>query len=551
MASDNVSSSIGKRIVRGGIAVVIAHALFKLVSVAQVIILGRYIDNPTFDVVYVFAFDACIFSIFLIGEGLIRPTFLPVFMGEMDAKGENTAWQFSNAVITIQFLILLIIVALIVFFPDNVIRLFTAWNTADNPEEFSLGRKCLILLAPALIFFSLGTTTYMLLNGYKRFFFAAFGDTSWKLCVLIFVLVGMGLFGVGYQAVVFGILVGSIAKLCTHLLGLMREVKYFRVNFKINTPQVKSMLLLMAPLICGIVFARIRDIFNNVTILSYLDTHGLMKANFLGRKLFTTIGWLVPYAFSIAMFPFFCELVDKNDKKKFGEILTQSGRMLLSVFIPLCLVCVVMAKPMSFLLFYGEKCTRETVHWISVSTACYILVLPAYALEYLLMQAFFANRRMVSVTVAGIIFSALSIAISYIGIAIYGVSGVTALAVVALGFTFSRTLKVSTLILLLKKSVPLFPFYETASFLTRALMVGVISAGFCLFCILGFNTYISARQEEFMLLFKLSAAGLCALAGFVLSAKVFRLKEPEEMLRWALRRFRKPFLSEGEHGIQD
>jgi hypothetical protein len=38
-------------------------------------------------------------------------------------------------------------------------------------------------LGPAVIGLSLGSTTYVLLNGYKRFFLAAFGDAVWKFAV--------------------------------------------------------------------------------------------------------------------------------------------------------------------------------------------------------------------------------------------------------------------------------------------------------------------------------------------------------------------------------
>ena len=537
MAGDS-GRAMRRGILRGSMAVAIAHLLFKLVSVVQLIVLGRYMDVQAFEAVYVFAFDGCIFTLFLLGEEVIGPTFLPIFMRERDEGGEDTAWAFANAILTVQVMFLFVAVFAIVFFPGMIVRLVTAWSPDRTPYEFSLACAGLIGLAPALICLSLGSTTYMLLNGYKRFFMAAFGDTAWKLCVLVGVLVGMAGFGMDYRAVVFGLLTGSVAKLATHLAGLVREVRRFRFSLRLRTGPVKAMLVLMLPLIAGIVFAKLRDLFNNVSVLSYLETAGLMQANFFGRKLYTTIGWLVPYPVSIAMFPFFCELVNRDDKQGFADILSQSGRMLLSVFIPFSLVCVVLARPLTFFLFYGRKFTEQSASWSAVSMSCYVLVLPAFALEYLLMQAFFAHRKMVSVTVVGVVFSTMSMAVSYIGICIFGARGVTALAVVALGFAVSRTLKTVVLTWVLKRIIPLFPVAETARFLGRVVLCGVVSAGLCLASRWGYGRWVSEGTGRLVMGGQLVACGVAALLGFLFVVRVLRIEEPGLMLRWLRERLR-------------
>ncbi len=536
MTVQTKTTSIGRRIIRAAFAVGVAHILFKVIGVIQSIAAGCYLDDRTFDTVYAFAFEGCIFSLFLIGEESIGPAFLPIFMRELDTKDESDAWNFANVILSVQFLVLIAVMALIMFLPDGVIRFVTFWNMSDHPEKYALARDSLVWLAPSLICLSLGTTTYMLLNGYKRFFLAALGDATWKLCTLVAIVVGMGLFGFGYRCVIFGLLLGSAGKLATHLLGLRHELHLIRPSFSLSNPAVKRMAWLIAPLICGILLAKARDIFNNVTVLSYLDTDGLIKANSFGRKLHQTIGWLVPYALSIAMFPFFCELVDKGDKKKFAEVLTGSARMLTSIFLPFALVCVVLARPTSFLLLHGGKFGAETVEWTAVSMSCYVLVLPAYALEYLLMQAFFANRRMISVTIVGAIFSAMSIAISYIGIIVYGARGIAALMVIAVGYTVSRTAKAATLVALLKRSLPIFPAIPTLIFLLRVTVVSIMTAASSKIACTVFETLVSPAPDKMILLAKLASAGLATAVTFVLASKLMRVEEPFQMLTWAIER---------------
>jgi peptidoglycan biosynthesis protein MviN/MurJ (putative lipid II flippase) len=538
MSDRETGRSIGERIIRATVVVGIAHVIFKLISVVQAIIVGQQLDDATFEKVYAFAFEGCIFMIFLIGEEVIGPTFLPVFMGEMAQKDESAAWRFVNTIVTLHVLVLAAIVTLIVNFPGPIVQYLTFWDPVSDPEQFQLARNSLAWLAPSLICLSLGSTTYMLLNGYKRFFLAALGDASWKFCVLICVIIGMAWLKLDYHIVIVGLLIGSVAKLGTHLIGLVDKLRRFRIGIDLSNPAVAQMLLLMLPLLAGIMFAKVRDFYNNITILSYLDTAGLIKANFFGRKLYTTIGWLVPYALSIAMFPFFCELVARGQKEKFGELLTRSGRLLLSVFIPLAFVCLPLSQPACSLLLEAGKFSAQTADWTAISMACYTLVLPAAAIEYMLMQAFFAHRRMVAVTLVGIGFSLLSMAISSLGIFAFGASGVFALVVVALGFALSRTLKSVALVILLRRNAPVFPAVETIVFVLRVVAVGLMVAMVAMLTIGMIGTRAGVDGGKGVLLLQLAAAGATSVVTFVAACKALRVTEPFEMCRWALEKIR-------------
>jgi peptidoglycan biosynthesis protein MviN/MurJ (putative lipid II flippase) len=470
------NKSLAERIVGASLVVGIAHLCLKFAGLIQAKAATQFLDTNQYEPVLVVAFTGVIGTLFLIGEEVIGPSFLPIFMREMDEKGEQSAWDFTNVLLTLQAIILLIAVGAIMLFPDFFIDLFTDWSASDNPDRYALLRRSLVFLAPALFFLSIGSTTYMLLNGYKRFFLAAFGDASTKICVVISLVLGVGVFGFGTKAVLFGLLAGSLAKLLTHLVGMLREMRFFRPSLKLRNPAVKAVALLMLPLLAGIVFAKIRDNFNGIYSLSrYSHDPGLLMANDLGRKLFASIQWLVPYALQIALFPFLCELVDQNDREKLGEVLSTSCRHLLAVFVPASVLIAVLAAPASALIFLGGKADFQVVvTWAGLATSCYILVLPAAAMECVLMQGFFANRKMVSVTVIGILSSIVSVGISIVFIVVMKVEAAKALMTVSLGFVASRYLKSFALAVYLERSVPMFPFRQTVSFAVRLLIVAAV-----------------------------------------------------------------------------
>jgi peptidoglycan biosynthesis protein MviN/MurJ (putative lipid II flippase) len=231
------------------------------------------------------------------------------------------------------------------------------------------------------------------------------------------------------------------------------------------------------------------------------------------------------------MFPFFCDLVAKKDRTKLGEILTRSSRMLLALFIPLSLVCVVYAPVLVQLLVAGKFSERDA-SLSGLSMAIYTLVLPAFSLEMLLMQAFFAERRMISVTLIGILFSTFSILFSYAGIIHFGSTGAAALAVVATGYVLSRSFKTLALIFLLRRSVPLFPRRETWMFLAKTLVAGILATAAVqfVFTLCGISP-LPVSGKAFLIV-KLAFAAGAGIAVFAAASLLLRLHEPAEMLIW-------------------
>lgn len=533
--------TLGHHIMRASVAVGIAHVLFKLAGLVQAKVMGHYLSGQDFDIVYAFAFENCIFSLFLIGEEVVGPAAMPIFMRELDERGETSAWSFANTLLTLQALLLATIMAILVVFPGPVVRLWTAWSPQHQAASYFLGLRSVRALAPALLGLSLGSTTYVLLNAHKRFFLAAFGDAVWKLAVVAALILGVGLLRGGVEVLIWGLVAGSLLKVATHLAGLRDKLHHFRPRLNLHDPALRSMLLLAAPLLLGIVFAKVRDVVNNVYILSELDAAGLMQANSMGRKLQSTLLFIVPYTLSIAVFPFFCEMVDRKDHAKLGEFVTRAGRQLLAIFIPLAVVVAVLATPLTSLVFGGGRFDALAVKRTALTTACYTFALPAAAVEALAMQAFFAHRRMVAVTVAGIVFSAFSMLVSWLGLRLGGGREMVVLGAIAGGFALSRALKSVTLVGLLRRSAPVFPARATGAFLLRVALVSLVAALAARTAAdLGQRLCCGAAAAGGMLndLTALSAGAAAAGLAFLAGCRLLRVNEPFDLLRWLLARRR-------------
>ncbi len=542
--------SLADRIIHASVIVGLAHICLKFAGLIQVKFATQYLDSSLYEPIMVVAFTGVINSLFLIGEEVIGPSFLTIFMREREEKDEQAAWDYGNTVLTFQSLFLMFVVALVACFPDFFIQLFTKWNIQDNPERYNLLRLSLQVLAPTLFFLSLGSTTYMLLNGYKKFFLAAFGDASTKICVVLGLVLGMGWFGWDFRSLFAGLLAGSAAKLGTHSLGLWKKRHFFRPSLNWRNPSFQAMLWLMLPLLAGIIFAKIRDNFNNIYVLTHIQQDGVLMANDLGRRLYSSIQWLVPYALQIALFPFLCELVSRKDKGKLGEVLGGSCRLLLSVFVPAALCLSLMAMPISVLIFLGGKTGIELASWAGISTACYTLVLPAAAVECVLMQGYFAEQKTVAVTVIGVFSSMCSVVFSYVAIVHFHTGAVASLIVVSMGFVASRYLKSIILSFYLQKSIPMFHRQTLSLFFGKLLLLSLFTGGVtwgaselmnhqfpdgiagALTAIRGGEAFIPS-VSRFKIMCRLSVALGAGGLAFIGGALLLRLAEAKQVLDWA------------------
>ncbi len=469
--------NVGQRILRASLVVMLAHVIFKFAGLVQFKALGHYCDPVTLDL-FIFSFVGVLWTFYLIGEEGLGPAFLPVFMEAFDKKSERDAWRFASSVITVQVLVIAVVVSLVAAFPETVVRLFSDW---DDPEALAAymqrAPRMVRGMIPALFGLSVGSTTYLVLNGYKRFFLAAFGDSVVKFAIIAGVLASVATGGSLTDCLIAGVLVGGFAKVATHLLGLRRELWQLRPNLNLRTRAWRRFAFLVAPLLLGILFGKVRDVFNNIWVLSHTHEAGLVAYNEFGRKIFNAIGYLVPYSVSIAMYPFFCELVDREERGEMARLVTRSGQILWVLVVPVTALVVALSLPLARLIFQGGQFDLEAARLAATANACYTLVLPFFTLEYVFMQTFFSHRRMVTPIVLGLVFSTLSMVLSWLGVVAYGLTGAAAVAAVALAYALSRTLKTVSLGVLLRRFLPDLDGAHAGSFALRMAAAGLATGG--------------------------------------------------------------------------
>jgi len=474
--------SAGYWIFRASVLILIAQAILKVMGLIQTRLVGQFCDDLTRDL-YTFAFETVLGILLLIGEDAIAPALLPIFMEEKEKRGEERSWRFASSALVFHFFLILIVVAAVSSAPETVVRLVTRWDEVEaDPHYMIMAPQYVRYMVLALFGLSLSAATYRLLNAYKRFFLAALGDAAIKCGVIAALAVALA-FGWRLQGMdalcvfLVGALGGGLLKLSLHIIGLRQELRFWRLRFAWRDPAVHKFLWLFLPLLAGIIFAKFRDEFNQRYVLTGLEA-GLVSLNAWGRRIYQTLGTTVPYAVGIAMLPFFCEMALAPERRQeLGEAITRSSRALFLAFAIAAAIIIALALPLTQFVYQAGRFTYSHCQLAAISCACYTAVLPFYAVEYILMQAFFSHRRMLRITLIGVIFSSLSMVLSYLTVIHWGWQGGWALGAVASAFTISRILKVICMVIVLRQFLPSFPGLATLAFLGRVCLLALASGG--------------------------------------------------------------------------
>ena len=165
-------------------------------------------------------FVAILFPFFLrrvFGEGAMTSAFVPLYSESKDKD------EFLSSVLTGFSLILLVIVSVVMIYPDIVIYLFSSGASA---QERQLIRKLARITAPSILFIFWWSISYSIENTRGKFFYPALTPIIPNIVLIIAMLIP----GVGIYAPTWGFLIGEVAAFLSLAYPLKRH--RLKISFK-------------------------------------------------------------------------------------------------------------------------------------------------------------------------------------------------------------------------------------------------------------------------------------------------------------------------------
>ncbi len=477
------------------------------------------------------AYQSVVFLLFSIAVKGIMPALTPLFIEEMQQRGEQSAWRFASGVANMTIIVAIVVAGACIAFAPEIMRLLVPGFFAPGREAGQISVTMVRIMSPGLLALCLSVVTYSLLNSYKIFSVPSAAEAVQKFvwaAVLFGIIV---LASRGATAIAVGFLIGVIAQIAVNLFGLRRSLSHYRPTLGgVSAPRLVTegvvlaafvlgtgalwwlcgrmnagegwrlgilmgavalyllalwwrakesrglmgrFVALMVPLLLGILIAKYRDLATNY--FTSFTQSGIFSDKQFAERVgnLPTVIWA--YALAIAMFPYLCEMASRKDLASFGGLITRAMRMIALFFVPFSLIMVILGQPIIQLVYDNGSWPAEHVRYAGLALSVFSAAMFFYAVENVVMQSFFSIQRMWMPTAVGIVASLGQIAFLYVGIVALGYNDPAQIFwFVIIAFPMSRTVKNVLLLFVLRWHVPILPAKETLRY--GAQLLGVSAA---------------------------------------------------------------------------
>ena len=464
--------------------------------------------------------------LWLIFEKVINPAFLPNFIAAMKEEGEDRAWKLVSTAVWLVSLALLVMTPLAWLGMPALVHLL---SPTAGPEELDLTIRTSRVLLLGLFFLGFSSLTYTILNGYKRFVYAALGDAFWKVGILGGAVVARLTHAAPERAlwlIITGFLVGAFLKLLPHLLAIGRKWRLLKPRIDLNDPLARKMFALAVPLLLGIIVSEGRGFYlqrlaDDPSIQVEAGRAALKWSSIIGDNLIQ----IFPYALSIGIFPFLADLARERDRQPLTDTLMGALRICIFVFAPITAILIALRFPLLRAVWESGRLTQADTVAMSAPFVAFTVGLVAFACEMMLSQTFYAMTRAWTPTLIGLATSVLWIFAAKLGVEGLG----WGLAAIAGAQSLSKTVKCLLMWHLLKPHLGAIRRRDNALFSLKVVALSVVAALASAFLIRFLAPDDGASHFKIKMLLAVALSGMGASLLFVVLAGALKVEESRSL----------------------
>jgi len=411
--------------------------IVKLLGYVEKLVLAKYYGTSYQVDVYTMVVTL-VLSVFFFFREIVEPSFLNVFLDAKIKGDESSSWVLFNKCLRLIFFITLVISVASFIFPQSFVIVFAP---GFEGVKLKLSEELIRIAIPASIFLAISTLTSITLNGLKIFVLPASGELAFKgliiVCMILFYK-QYGIIGAG-----IGILIGSVGRLVVHLTKLYKKISFKKIE--VESKYKRRVWQLAWPLLFGVSLSQISSLIDNI-LASYLQ-EGAIAALSYARKVVELPVIIFPYVISVVIFPYFTQLSVEKNLEKLKDLLANSLKWIVIVFLPIAAFFFVFSTPLIEIIFERGAFNAASTILTARPLMVYSLGLVFFAIETILVIFYYANADTKTPVFVGMICVVLHIALSLVLIKIMGYIGI------ALSFVIQKSVKNLVLLYLVRQKV--------------------------------------------------------------------------------------------------
>lgn len=327
----------------------------------------------------------------LFAEGSFSLAFVPV-LNEIKAQ-DNEAYlkEFINHVFGCLLAVLLLVLAIMELCAPGVLMIFAPGLNGKSPEVFDVTVDMLRLTLPYLLLISLVAFSGGILNSFHRFAVPAMTPILLNVCLILAMYFGASYFEVPEQSMAWGVLLAGVVQLLFQIPALMRLGLLPVPVVKFHDPEVKKVMTLMLPTLFGSSVAQVNLLIDTL-IATMLPLVGSVTFLYAADRLVEFPLGVFGIAISTVILPKLSFAFANKSDGEYQSALRWAMKLALLIVLPCAAGLAVLAMPVIVTLFtYGEFVIQKA-EWTSYALMVYMLGLPAFVINKVLLPAFYSRK---------------------------------------------------------------------------------------------------------------------------------------------------------------
>ncbi|MFK8011661.1 MAG: murein biosynthesis integral membrane protein MurJ [Marinicellaceae bacterium] len=379
-------------------------------------VVARYFGTSIWASAFLVVFQIPNFMRRLFAEGSFSLAFVPVLNEIKATENKSNLKMFIDKIAGTLFVVVFLVWLLMEIFAPQVLTLFAYTWVSDKPEVFAESVWMLRFTLFYLPLISLVAFAGGILNAHNKFALPAATPILLNLSLIACAFFLRENFDLPIKSLAVGVLIAGVLQLLIQIpalykLGLLPR---FRLGFK--DKKVKQVMKLMVPTLFASSIAQI-NLLVDTLIATMLPIVGVSFLYFSNRLLEFPLG-VFAIAISTVILPTLSRQFAKNNSNEFTKTLKWALNLGLFIAIPAATGLLVLANEVIITLFQYGAFDDQSTEMTAISLMAYMLALPAFIINKILLPAFYSRKDTRTPVRIGIIAMFANMGLNFIFVAI-------------------------------------------------------------------------------------------------------------------------------------
>ena len=402
------------QIAQSSLTLMLVITVAKLIGMLRDVVLANYFGTTNVSDAYLIAVSIPSYLFFFIGHSL-STAYLPMYNKIRHEQGEEKAQRYTNALISLAMVISTVIVAVLLLFPEVLVRIFAA---GFDDATLKLTSKFVRISAVSLYFMTVINVWGGYLHAKDNYLVPASISLPRNAMIMISIVLA-ATFHVNFLGV--GLLCAYIAEFLLLLPFVLKKGFKPRFSLEYKTPEIKETMYLVLPILLGVAVGQINKIIDRSVASTVVD--GGISALTYACILNNAVQEILVTGIITILFAKCASWVAEGKHKLVKKKLSQTVNTMVFLLVPASCGIIACGRLIVKCILCRGEFDERSLQLTTGSLCCYTVGLLFLALRDTFVKVCYAYKNTKVTTISSTIAIAVNIVLNLILSRFLGING--------------------------------------------------------------------------------------------------------------------------------